>query len=438
MMTKYQIQGNQMNAHKEKILLLLKYEQVWETQYVEALSHEFEVEIIYADELLRLYGSRYLISSINKKLSDDSINIIFIEVDFYPAIDAWFIKSIIDVKKIMFSFDDLMFHERNAITAAGGMCDLVLTADPVSVLKYEEKLINAHLIFNDSTLPDYSVKDINQKYNDVLFFGLTSKGDRSIFIDYLKNNGINVKVVGDKERISQENLLKEIRSSKIILNLSKSSDTITNLMYGYVKYDVFPFLLQFKLRIIEAGLNGSACVSEYTPALRLMFSEQELPTYKTKEECLDIIRELLNNEELLDSFEKNLCKAVIEKYESKPLMNAVAKKIENAFHSEINLNMPRWYYLETLKARIKITHYKNPIIGPFKELCSFHYPSKHWYSWQNLYLFKNSLFEIIRQCLVFYFKSILNSIHKGIGAFKLVSIRIIKKGFRILKGKRTL
>ena len=387
---------------KKNILLLLKYPQSWEEQYVRVLSHQFDVETIYANNLLYQGGSKYLISIINNKILETKCSIIFIEVDYYPAIDASFIASIKNIKKVMFSFDDLMFHERNALTAAAGMCDVVLTADPLSVLKYEEKLINAHLVLPESTVPDYDANEKIEKRNDVLFFGLTTKGDRAIFIDYLKSNGINVKVVGDKERISQARLLEEIKASKIILNLSKSSHTTTNLEFGYIEKDSFSLFLQFKLRVIEAGLNGVACVSEYTPAQNLMFSAEELPVFQTKEECLKIIKELLDNKNLLLDLANNLTKTVIEKYESKPLMAAVAKKIDNSFYRDVSVTIPDWYYLETLNERIRITHYKNPIKGPIKELISFHYPAKYWYSRQNIYICFIGSIVFIKQSYVFY------------------------------------
>ena len=60
---------------------------------------------------------------------------VFFSVDFFYGVDLRFVLGISSgVKKVLLTFDDITLHEFNSITATG--CDLVLTADPISVLKY--------------------------------------------------------------------------------------------------------------------------------------------------------------------------------------------------------------------------------------------------------------------------------------------------------------
>ena len=56
------------------------------------------------------------------------------------------------------------------------------------------------------------------------FFGKVNK-DRKIFLDYLTNNGINLKVVGNnsENRVLDTELVKLICRSKIVVNLSKTT-----------------------------------------------------------------------------------------------------------------------------------------------------------------------------------------------------------------------
>ena len=61
---------------------------------------------------------------------------VFFSVDFFYGLDIEFIKSVSSsICKVLVTLDDISLHEFNSINALA--CDLVLSADPVSVLKYE-------------------------------------------------------------------------------------------------------------------------------------------------------------------------------------------------------------------------------------------------------------------------------------------------------------
>ena len=50
-----------------------------------------------------------------------------------------------------------------------------------------------------------------------------------------------------------------------------------------------------------AGLCGAYCLSEYSPGQNLLFQEDEIENFKSKEDCLKILNKLLSNEEILKS-----------------------------------------------------------------------------------------------------------------------------------------
>ena len=60
----------------------------------------------------------------------------------------------------------------------------------------------------------------------------------------------------------------------------------------------------FKGRIALAGLYGAACVSEYSPGQEILFSEGEIPYFYTKKECVEILKKLLSNDEILENYTK--------------------------------------------------------------------------------------------------------------------------------------
>ena len=93
--------------------------------------------------------------------------------------------------------------------------------------------------------------------------------------------------------LPKDELLNLVSKSKIIIQLSK---TRTTSVLNYASESVFKFYYQFKGRMIVAGYLGSACVAEYAPGTELLFSEDELPTFFTKEECVKILKKLLKDE----------------------------------------------------------------------------------------------------------------------------------------------
>jgi len=124
-----------------------------------------------------------LSDELNRIISDSSATVVFFSIDFFYGIDVEFISGISrSVQKVLVTFDDLSLHSFNSITATS--CDLVLTADPLSRLKYIEKGIDAVYFPLESSKSIYR-KLGREKKIDVLFFGNTKLADRQDYIDYL-------------------------------------------------------------------------------------------------------------------------------------------------------------------------------------------------------------------------------------------------------------
>ena len=58
-------------------------------------------------------------------------------MDYFKFTNLFFIEKINCNKKVLITGDDVENHEMNSITASS--CDIVLTHDPLSVLKFREK-----------------------------------------------------------------------------------------------------------------------------------------------------------------------------------------------------------------------------------------------------------------------------------------------------------
>ena len=228
----------------------------------------------------------------------------------------------------------------NAITASA--CDFVLSPCPLSVLKYKEKAYQAFFIPYET---GKSANNINKKEIDVLFFGeLTA--DRKEILNYISQQGINLKNVGfdlsNPVKQSDEALINLILKSKIVLNLSKSRSRSS--VNNYSSENAFKFYYQFKGRVWDAGLYGVLCVSEYSPAQEILFKNNEIPTFFTKEECVAVLQKLLSNDKLLIDYNEKFTKRVNELIDEKKNFEPIYNAIEKMDYKRVKLyKFPYWY-----------------------------------------------------------------------------------------------
>ena len=253
---------------RKKCLIIYKWPNYFTQFLVNKFSKFYDVEYLYISNIKNKNFSE-TIDEINKIIESKRINTVFFDVDFSKLINFFFIEKIKNVKKILISGDDYALHEINSITASA--CDLVLSICELSVLKYKEKGYEAFsmpLESDSSIFKNHNLK----KEIDVLFLGLINQ-DRKEFFDFIESNGISLKVIGKHtEFVPLEDLPKVISKSKIVLNLSKST---RNSVLNYASGDIFKFNYQMKGRIIISGLCGTLCISEYTPALEIIFDKFE-------------------------------------------------------------------------------------------------------------------------------------------------------------------
>ena len=139
----------------------------------------------------------------------------------------------------------------------------------------------------------------------------------------------------------QDELWELIIKSKIVINLSKSR---TSVVENYASENVFKFNYNFKGRILLAGFLGVACVSEYSPSQELLFNEDEVPTFFTKEECVKILKKLLTNDELLAKYTKKITSKINDLCDDKKNFEPIYNAIEKLNHRRVELiKIPYWY-----------------------------------------------------------------------------------------------
>ena len=337
---------------KNKVLMILKYPRAWNNAIIDKFSNYYDTEYLYISN----YKNKSfveIIYEINNLIKLKNIKIVFFDVDYFKFINSFFIDKINSEKKILWTGDDFELHEMNAITASS--CDLVLSHCPLSVLKYREKGYKAHVLHGvDGKI---NKGNDNKKEIDVLFFGHLTP-DRKEILDYIAKEGIALKNVGHDDHIvvlPKEELLKLISKSKIVLDLSKSK---TSSVKSFTSENIYKFYYQMKGKVVEAGLNGAAYVSEYSPGLELLFNEEEIPIFYTKEECVKILKKLLNNDELLSKYKNKFTSKACSLFEDKKTFEPVYNTIEKMNHKRVQLIKFPYWYLRIIAKQILLRNMK--------------------------------------------------------------------------------
>ena len=323
---------------KKKVLIIFKYPHAWNEHVVNRFLIYYDTEFLYISNFKNKNFTE-IVEHINNLIKSKNIEIVVFDVDYFKFINFFFIKKINSKKKIFITGDDFEFHEFHSVTASA--CDLVLSQCPLSVLKYKEKGCEAYL--SNMEFSKISNNNNDKKEIDVLFYGHITPDRRNI-LDYIVKEGINLKNIGHEGNVTglpKDELLKLISKSKIVLELSKSR---TSFVKNYASESIYKFYYLYKGKIIVAGLKGAACVSEYSPGTELLFSKDEVATFFTKEECVKILKKLLNNKELLEKYTNKFTSKVYNLYEDKKNFEPIYKAIEKPNHRRIELiKIPYWY-----------------------------------------------------------------------------------------------
>ena len=323
---------------KKKVLIIFKYPHAWNEHVINRFLIYYDTEFLYISNFENKNFTE-IVEHINNLIKSKNIEIVVFDVDYFKFINFFFIKKINSKKKIFITGDDFEFHEFHSVTASA--CDLVLSQCPLSVLKYKEKGCEAYI--SNMEFSNISNNNNYKKEIDVLFYGHTTPDRRNI-LDYIVKEGINLKNIGHGGNVTglpKDELLKLISKSKIVLELSKSR---TSIVKNYASESIYKFYYLYKGKIIVAGLKGAACVSEYSPGTELLFSKDEVATFFTKEECVKILKKLLNNKELLEKYTNKFTSKVYNLYEDKKNFEPIYKAIEKPNHRRIELiKIPYWY-----------------------------------------------------------------------------------------------
>ena len=345
-----------------------KMEQRWHGLFKEKFSRHYDLRTVYILDHVREQGYVAFVDWLNAYIKGTDARLILLDIEFFFGFGIDLILRITkDVRIVLTTFDDIVFHEMNYINALG--CDLVTCVDPLAVLKYREKGMNAELLFlENSRMPfdefQETVKDI-----DVLFFGDLTKSGRRAFIEGLIASGIEVTVhcSAMNGELSYPELAHLISRSKVVLNLSKTHTIVKRLE---VFVPVWSFL-QFKGRVIEAGLGRAACVSEYAPSIEYLFGNETVLMFRTVEECVEIIQGLLGNPARLADLSARLRGMVLASFEQEGQVQRLVDVIEKS--TAVEKLPPQWipYRYIVAMAMARFVSVRRPVGVWLRDLSAF-------------------------------------------------------------------
>ena len=360
--------GHQKKMDKNSILIIFKdKKKVTKNQdfWNDKFSKKYNTSHLYLYDYIHLPNKK-ISELINKKIIELDVGSVIFEGDHMSSIDYNFINYISKkVKKGIFLGDDSVWHQVNLITASA--CDFVLT-DPVSSFKFNELGISS--IFssvegNEDIFKDYKY----EKTIDVLFFG-RDKTDRKNYLEILDKNNIKYLSVNPytEESNTIEKLAILINKSKIVINLTKS----LNGKRFFNPSSKFKYGFYFKGRVIMSGLCNTLCVSEHAPSNDILYPNKELPTFRTKEEFLQIVKYYLNDEKKLSEDTKTFYKKSNE-YSDVNYIETIYNFINNVnTDKKVRVKIPIWYYYivisQHFRLRSKLKKYKSYIFQFFDNL----------------------------------------------------------------------
>lgn len=377
----------------QNILIIFKEKKegsVFDFYLERKFSKNYNVNIFYLDQHFFL-TTKNLIKKINNKIKFSNIDIVLFEGDHVSIIDTNFVNQIDkNVKKGLISFDDNYYHFENLILSTS--MDFTLVTDEYLKFQFKEIGVESHICLIEDDKSIFKNHKNEKKY-DVLFFG-KNKTDRKEIYNFLIENNIKVKTISKNEKAYHDHfeLAKIINQSKIVICPTKTETTKrkNNPLYN------FNYTYQIKGRVFMVGLSYSLAISEPFPAQNFIFKNQELPIFKTKEECVEIIHKYLSNNADLINDTAKFSKAV-ELYVEKNSISQIKFFIDNIDKNKNKpkIKVPSWYYLlffkKNLMLRYRYGFPKSLILTYFDILIS----SKSKYSFIFIILFPLVLFLFI-------------------------------------------
>ena len=291
--------GNFDHESKERVLVLFKNPERWNEHVLDILSTEYSLVHGYFGEIFAGLGTRQLLELVKKVRNDFGIISVLIDPEWCDTCNVSVIKRLDEIVPVgLMLFDDNTMHDYNLIV--GSAASYVLCGCPMGVYRYRSFDITTEYFVPISSRV-YDVEEQPPEF-DVSWFGFPNKADRQVYIQALREQRRFTTDIhtgethGDKSMsgdISFRELAERIKRSRISVNLSRSDFPMRCWPYhGMPRAEMY----QVSGRIIEVGLSGRLCVSQYSPCHELLGFSGYLREFETPEGMLSLLSDLLRGD----------------------------------------------------------------------------------------------------------------------------------------------
>ena len=245
--------------------------------------------------------------------------------------------------------------------------DFILTSDYVSYLRLRQ-MNKATGLFHEPLTFDKS-KNLSKKF-DISFVGTIAKPGRKLFLKKLQKKFIIHIFDTSKKKISQNEIKKIYKQSKINLNFSSVSNTDFHITKDFK-------INGFKGRVGKIFSNKSFCLSEYSLGLSKLFDFKPSIFFKSEKDLVKKVgfflhhsaerKKVINKSTIL--LKKNcssieFIKKIRKGFESK-LDNS---SYYNNYHSILDENYLSYFFISNLNSSLRILFQR-----PFQGFLNFFY-----------------------------------------------------------------
>ncbi|MFH1368235.1 MAG: glycosyltransferase [Elusimicrobiota bacterium] len=304
---------------------------------------------------------------IARYVTSNGFNVLIFAPNFF--LDIVLLRKLLPNIFLIYSVSDTEHYFEVINQYQSQIADLVLVTDFATPSMFNWMGVNAMTYWGFFDPIRYRNIPGIKKTIDVSFIGLTKhKLSRSTYIQYLQNNGVDVKIFGDdtpEGKIAFEEKILTFNKSKINLNFSGITDETTFT----TQFNIHKRRLQLKGRIIESALCGSFSLTEYAPGTELLFNiGEEIDVFRDKEELLDKIRYYLKYDEKRERMALKGHLRAIKDYDVKSVVPMLFKTV-NA-QRKIKKYKDVTIYLDSIYLKI-FTSFRFRLIFKFVKMLKF-------------------------------------------------------------------
>jgi len=287
----------------------------------------------FSDSVVR-NGIRKTEAKIKKEIVERDVSIVFFAPngDNYELSVEFFrdIGSALGVKNVLLVLDDdLIFDVHSKYYSQ--VFDAVITCDYLATFAYKKLGVPALYYFSSYKKEDFYPVDV-VKDIDVSFIGDCTKGDRMEYVEYLRQNGVDVRIFGDGSPdgfVSKEQMPVIYSRTKINLNFTKL-DYASAKSWFLEENNLTNIMRQNKGRPMEISLSKAFCLTEYTPSIDAAFDvEKEIDVFNGPEELLQKVRYYLSNDDIREQMAESAYRKALNFYEADIFMPRLVAELRD-------------------------------------------------------------------------------------------------------------